>query len=61
MSSPAGTRGTGRGRAGRLAAIVLLAMTLAGCYAARETVEIVPTDYRQRHPIVGPKHRDRTG
>ena len=52
MSSPLGTTGTGRGRIGRPAAIVLLAMTLAGCYTARETVDIVPNDYRQRHPIV---------
>ena len=52
MSSPLGTTALGRGQAVRLAAIVLLAMTLAGCYAARETVDIVPTDYRQRHPIV---------
>src|SRR3979411_330125 len=52
MSSPIGTTGTGRGRIGRPGAVVLLAMTLAGCYTARETVDIVPTDYRQRHPIV---------
>src|SRR3982074_3269058 len=52
MSSPLGTTGTGRGRIGRPAAIVLLAMTLAGCYTARETVDIVPNDYRQRHPII---------
>jgi pilus assembly protein CpaD len=52
MSSPLGTTALGRGQAVRLAAIVLLATTLAGCYAARETVDIVPTDYRQRHPIV---------
>src|ERR1700704_2394397 len=52
MSSPLGTTGTGRGRIGRPAAIALLAMTLAGCYTARETVDIVPNDYRQRHPIV---------
>jgi len=52
MSSPLGTTALGCGQAVRLAAIVLLATTLAGCYAARETVDIVPTDYRQRHPIV---------
>jgi pilus assembly protein CpaD len=27
-------------------------MTLAGCNTTRETVDIVPNDYRQRHPIV---------
>jgi len=52
MSSPLGTTALRRGQAARLAAIVLLAATLAGCYTARETVDIVPTDYRQRHPIV---------
>ena len=24
---------------------------LAGCYTARERIEAVPSDYRQRHPI----------
>src|ERR1700681_1605399 len=40
-----------RDRPGRLAVIVLLAAALAGCNTARETVDVVPTDYRQRHPI----------
>jgi pilus assembly protein CpaD len=52
MSSPLGTTGMERRHAGHLAAIVLVAITLAGCYTARETVDVVPTDYRQRHPIV---------
>jgi pilus assembly protein CpaD len=52
MSSLLATTALGRGHAVRLAAIVLLAMTLAGCNTTRETVDIVPTDYRQRHPIV---------
>ena len=39
------------GRAGRLAAVAALAGMLAGCNTARQTVEAVPDDYRQRHPI----------
>ena len=38
-------------RAGRIAAVVLLAATLAGCYTARDVANDVPNDYRQRHPI----------
>lgn len=45
--------------ASRLAAIVLLAATLAGCYTVRDTTNDVPTDYRQRHPITL-QERDRT-
>jgi pilus assembly protein CpaD len=37
--------------AGRFAAVASLAATLAGCYTARESIEAVPSDYRQRHPI----------
>ena len=43
-------RNIGR-QAGRLVAVVSLAATLAGCYTAGESIEAVPTDYRQRHPI----------
>ncbi len=39
------------GKIGRLAAAVGLAATLAGCYRAQQSVEAVPNDYRQRHPI----------
>jgi pilus assembly protein CpaD len=39
------------GQAGRLAAVAVLAASLAGCYTARDTVADVPRDYRQRHPI----------
>ena len=39
------------GRVTRLAAAAGLAATLAGCYTAQQTVEAVPNDYRQRHPI----------
>jgi pilus assembly protein CpaD len=39
------------GKVGRFAAVAGLAATLAGCYTAQQTVEAVPTDYRQRHPI----------
>lgn len=38
-------------RAGRLAAVAALTGMLGGCYTARQTVEAVPDDYRQRHPI----------
>jgi len=42
----------GRGaRAGRLAAAAALAASLAGCYTTHDTVEAVPVDYRERHPI----------
>ena len=38
--------------AGRFAVVASLAATLAGCYtASRESIEAIPTDYRQRHPI----------
>jgi pilus assembly protein CpaD len=39
------------GRISRLAAVASLAATLAGCYTAQQNVEVVPNDYRQRHPI----------
>jgi pilus assembly protein CpaD len=39
------------GTSARLAAAAVLAATLAGCYTAREPLNEVPTDYRQRHPI----------
>ena len=39
------------GKVGRLAAAVGLAAMLAGCYTAQQNVEVVPNDYRQRHPI----------
>jgi pilus assembly protein CpaD len=45
-----GGRNVGR-MARRFAAVASLAATLAGCYTARENIEAVPTDYRQRHPI----------
>jgi pilus assembly protein CpaD len=42
----------GRGaRAGRLAAAMALAALLAGCYTTHDTVDAVPNDYRERHPI----------
>jgi pilus assembly protein CpaD len=40
----------GRKAAG-LAALAALAATLAGCYTEHEAVEVVPTDFRHRHPI----------
>jgi pilus assembly protein CpaD len=36
---------------GRLATAAAIAATLAGCYTAHETVDVVPDDYRARHPI----------
>jgi pilus assembly protein CpaD len=41
------------GGIGRLAAVGALAAMLGGCYTAtmRETAEVAPDDYRQRHPI----------
>ncbi len=38
-------------KAGGLAAVAALAAMLAGCYTVREPAEMVPNDYRQRHPI----------
>jgi pilus assembly protein CpaD len=38
-------------RAGRLAAAAALAASLAGCYTTHDTVDAVPGDYRERHPI----------
>lgn len=39
-------------RAGRFAAAAALAASLAGCYTAtHRTVDAVPDDYRERHPI----------
>jgi type IV pilus biogenesis protein CpaD/CtpE len=31
--------------------LAALALLLAGCYAQRDTTGIIPTDYRERHPI----------
>ena len=39
------------GKAGRLAAVASLAATLAGCYTAHDSVDAMPNDFRQRHPI----------
>jgi len=39
------------GRAARLAAAAVLAASLAGCYTTHNTVDAVPVDYRERHPI----------
>jgi pilus assembly protein CpaD len=39
------------GFAGRAATIATLATTLAGCFTPRETIDPVPLDFRQRHPI----------
>jgi pilus assembly protein CpaD len=42
----------GRGaKACRLAAAAALAASLAGCYTTHDTVDAVPVDYRERHPI----------
>jgi len=38
-------------KAGRFAAAAALAVSLAGCYTTHATVDAVPSDYRQRHPI----------
>lgn len=38
-------------KAAGLAAVAALAATLAGCYTGHDTVEVVPTDVRHRHPI----------
>jgi pilus assembly protein CpaD len=35
----------------RVLAVAGAAMTLAGCYTARETTASIPFDYRERHPI----------
>src|SRR5215469_5380318 len=37
--------------AARLAAAAVLAASLAGCYTTHNTVDAVPVDYRERHPI----------
>jgi pilus assembly protein CpaD len=42
------TRGA---KAGRFVTAAALAATLAGCYTVHETVDAVPVDYRERHPI----------
>ncbi len=39
------------GKAARLAAAAALAASLAGCYTTHATVDAVPDDYRERHPI----------
>jgi type IV pilus biogenesis protein CpaD/CtpE len=37
----------------RMLVLATAASVLAGCYAAREAqLEVIPNDYRQRHPIV---------
>jgi pilus assembly protein CpaD len=52
MTSVVGAILTRGAKAGRLAAAAALAAMLAGCYSAHETtVEVVPVDYRDRHPI----------
>jgi pilus assembly protein CpaD len=51
MTSVAGAITRCGRQAGRFAAAAALAASLTGCYTAHETVDAVPTDYRQRHPI----------
>ncbi len=51
MTSVVGAMIARGAKAGRLAAAVALAATLAGCYTAHDTVDAVPIDYRERHPI----------
>lgn len=48
---PSGRRDSVRAAAARLLASAALAMTLSGCYVAKDTTASIPNDYRQRHPI----------